>query len=198
MNCHSLENKEQEIFLYCGWSALHYQAPALLCLSFSGLDNQLSIRKDAGKPQLQKGDLFLSFTGAWTFKIISSIKILKNLCRTDDSKKKIPDVLKKWMNKDGNNHWRVSGFLICFLVLFSHFCPYRCATFTIISSGFHVSLVTLFSRGFSVARWAKESLQIMLWNPHIGHPRNLWTSWNLYRRWPGLICLWMHAIIIIF
>lgn len=87
---------------------------------------------------------------------------------------------------------------ICFLVLFSHFCPYRCATFTIISSGFHVSLVTLFSRGFSVARWAKESLQIMLWNPHIGHPRNLWTSWNLYRRWPGLICLWMHAIIIIF
>ena len=88
MNCHNLENKEQEICLYCGWSALHYQAPALLCLSFSGLDNQWSIRKDADKPQLRKGDLFLSFTGAWTFQIISSIKILKNLCRTDDSKKK--------------------------------------------------------------------------------------------------------------
>ena len=100
------------------------------------------------------------------------------------------------MKKDGNNYQGFSAFLVCLLVLPRHFCPSCCATFTIISGGFHVSLVMLLSRGFSVA-WELEKR--ILPNHALASPH--WTfqeSLNFLESLQSVTWakhLWMHRII---
>lgn len=97
------------------------------------------------------------------------------------------------------SRWNKMEIIISFLsllVLPLHFCPSCCATFTIISGGFHVPLVILLSCGFSVA-WELEKTILpshALASPHWTFQESLSFLESL-QSMTWAIHLWMHRII---